>query len=125
MAEEIKKEEHKPEHEEKHHLEKMTVHELREIAKEIPGVTGVTGMKKEHLVEIIKKHRGIEDDKPVKHKAVAKVAMTVLELKHKIITFKADKKAAVEKHDRKRATILRRRINRLKKRIRKAEEQAA
>jgi hypothetical protein len=125
MEEEKKEGEHKTGHEEKHHLEKMTVHELREIAKEIPDVTGVTGMKKEHLLEIIKKHRGIEDDKPVKHKAVAKVAMTVQELKHRIIKFKADRKAAVEKRDKKRATILRRRINRLKKRIRKAEEKAA
>jgi hypothetical protein len=125
MEEEITKDEHKTGHEEKHHLEKMTVHELREIAKEIPGVTGVTGMKKEHLVEIIKKHRGIEDDKPVKHKAIAKVALTVQELKHKIIVFKADKKAVIQNHDKKKANILRRRINRLKKRIRKTEEKAA
>jgi hypothetical protein len=125
MEEEIKKDEHKTVHEEKHHLEKMTVHELREIAHEIPGVTGVTGMKKEHLVEIIKKHRGIEDDKPVKHKAIARVALTVQELKHKIIAFKADKKAVIQKHDKKKANILRRRINRLKKRIRKTEEKAA
>jgi hypothetical protein len=125
MTEETKKDEHNAGHEEKHHLEKMTVHELREIAKEIPGVTGVTGMKKEHLIEIIKKHRGIEDDKPAKHKAVAKVALTVDQLKHKIIQFKVDKKAAIEAHDKKRATILRRRINRFKKRIRKVEKKAA
>jgi hypothetical protein len=122
---ETKKNEHKAEHDEKHHLEKMTVHELREIAKEVPGVTGVTGMKKEHLLEIIKKHRGIEDDKPVKHKSVGKVALTVDEMKHKIIKFKVDKKAAVEAHDKKRATILRRRISRFKKRIRKTEKKAA
>jgi hypothetical protein len=122
---ETKKDEHKTGHDEKHHLEKMTVHELREIVKaEIPEETGVTGMKKEHLVEIIKKHRGIEDDKPVKHKA-GKVALTVDEIKHKIIKFKTDKKAAIEAHDKKRTTILRRRISRFKKRIRKAEKKAA
>jgi len=124
MEKEIKKDEHKTEHEEKHHLEKMTVIELRHIAKEIPGIEGVTGMKKEELLSIIKKHRGIEDDKPVKKKAVAKVALTVQELKQKIIAFKANKKAVIEKHDKKMATVLRRRINRFKKRIRKIEKKA-
>ncbi len=42
----------------------MTVLELREIAKEIPDVTGVTAMKKDQLLLIIKKHRGIEEEKP-------------------------------------------------------------
>jgi hypothetical protein len=125
MVEE-KKDEHKHEHGEKHHtLDKMTVHELREIVKaELPDITGVTGMKKEHLLEIIKKHRGIEDDKHAK-KASAKVALTVDEMKHKIIALKSRKKEVVEKHDKKMATILRRRIARLKKRIRKTEKIAA
>jgi hypothetical protein len=120
MEEVIKKDEHKNEHIEK--LDKMTVLELREIAKEIPGVEGVTGMKKEQLLAIIKKDRGIEEDKPSKKKAIAKIALTVQELKHKINTFKVDKRVVIEEHNRKKATILRRRINRLKKRIRKAED---
>ena len=137
MAEEIKDEEtneksggggekegHKEEaiHGEKQ-LDKMTVLELREIAKEIPDVTGVTAMKKEQLISIIKKHRGIEEEKSG-GKKVAKVAFTVQELKHKIALLKADKRTIVEKHDRKKATVLRRRINRLKKRIRKTEKAA-
>jgi len=109
-------------HEEKP-LDKMTVLELREIAKEIPDVTGVTAMKKDQLLSIIKKHRGIEEEKPG-GKKVAKVALTVQELKHKIAVLKADKKSIVEKHDRKKATVFRRRINRLKKRIRKTEKAA-
>lgn len=126
MSEETKKEEHKHEHGEKHHtLDKMTVHELREIVKaELPDVTGVTGMKKEHLLEIIKKHRGIEDEKHVK-KAPGKVALTVDQMKHKIIALKENKKGYIEKHDKKMSTILRRRIARLKKRIRKTEKKAA
>jgi len=127
MVEE-KIDEHKHEHGEKHHtLDKMTVHELREIVKaELPDVTGVTGMKKEHLLEIIKKHRGIEDDsKHLKKHIAAKVALTVDQMKHKIITLKANKKEFIEKHDKKMATILRRRIARLKKRIRKTEKKAA
>jgi len=109
-------------HEEKP-LDKMTVLELREIAKEIPDVTGVTAMKKDQLLSIIKKHRGIEEEKP-SGKKVAKVALTVQELKHKIAVLKADKKSVVEEHDRKKATVFRRRINRLKKRIRKTEKVA-
>lgn len=124
MSEEKKTDDHKHEHKEKHTLDKMTVNELREIAKDIPGVTGVTGMKKEQLLEIVKKHRGIEDEKPAKKKE-AKVALTVDEMKHKIIKLKADKKEFVEKHDKRMATILRRRIARLKKRIRKTEKTAA
>ena len=42
-------------------LDKMTAPELREIAREIPGVTGATAMKKAELLSIIKKHRGIEE----------------------------------------------------------------
>jgi hypothetical protein len=105
-------------------LDKMTVLELREIAKEIPDVTGVTAMKKEQLLSIIKKHRGIEEEKPGQKKVAAKVALTVQELKHKIAILKADKRSVIEKHDRKKATVLRRRINRLKKRIRKTEKAA-
>lgn len=104
-------------------LDRMTVLELREIAKEIPDVTGVTAMKKEQLLSIIKKHRGIEEEKPG-GKKVAKVALTVHELKQKIVVLKADKRSVIEKHDRKKATVLRRRINRLKKRIRKTEKAA-
>ncbi|MEJ2729172.1 MAG: Rho termination factor N-terminal domain-containing protein [Deltaproteobacteria bacterium] len=58
-------------------LEKMTVKELREMAKDIPGITGVHGMKKDELVVEIKKAKGIKDE-PVK-KADASIA----ELKQK------------------------------------------
>jgi hypothetical protein len=59
-------------------LEKMTVKELREMAKDIPGITGVHGMKKDALIVEIKKAKGIEDE-PIK-KADASIA----ELKQKI-----------------------------------------
>jgi hypothetical protein len=104
-------------------LDKMTVFELREIAKDIPDVTGVTAMKKEQLLSIIKKHRGIEEEKPG-GKKIAKIALSVQELKQKIAVLKADKRSVIEKHDRKKTTVLRRRINRLKKRIRKTEKAA-
>lgn len=95
-------------------LEKMTAPELREIAKQIPGVEGVHAMKKEQLLEVIKKHRGIDDKTP---KKVEKA--TVKELKKKIALFKAEKEEARRANDKRRIEILKRRINRLKKQTRK------
>ena len=43
-------------------LEKMTVKGLREMAKEIPGITGVHGMKKDELIHAIKDAKSIEDE---------------------------------------------------------------
>ena len=95
-------------------LEKMTVKELREIAKEIPGITGVHGMKKDELIVEVKKARGIKDE-PVK-KADASIA----DLKQKIKALKAQRREALEAKDKKKATIFKRRISRLKKKTRRA-----
>jgi hypothetical protein len=95
-------------------LEKMTVKDLREMAKDIPGITGVHGMKKDELIVEIKKAKGIKDE-PVK-KADASIA----ELKQKIKTLKAQRRQALEANDKKKATIFRRRISRLKKKTRRA-----
>ena len=43
-------------------LEKMTVKALREIAKEIPEITGVHGMKKEELLVAINEVRGVKEE---------------------------------------------------------------
>ena len=58
MAEETKKEEVKEKP-----IEEMTVKELRDIAREIPGVTGISGMKKDELLEAIKKAKEEEAKK--------------------------------------------------------------
>ena len=57
MKEETKEEEAQEEEKEKEEkpIDKMTVKELREIAHEIPGLTGISGMKKEELLEAIGK----------------------------------------------------------------------
>ena len=96
-------------------LEKMTVKEMREIAKEIPEITGVFGMNKTELLDAIRKARGIAD-KPVKKKEDA----TVRSIKKKIRALKAARQDALEADDRKKAVIYRRRISRLKKKTRKA-----
>jgi cell division protein FtsX len=121
--EEIKEEKEiaeKPPEDEKP-LNKMTAKELREIAKEIPGVAGVTAMKKEELLAVIKEHRGIKDEKPAKKKKVKADApvTSVRELKDKIIQLREEKREARQANDRHKIDILRRRINRLKKQTRK------
>ena len=95
-------------------LEKMTVTDLREMAKEIPEIAGVHGMKKEELIVAIKKSKGIVDE-PVK-----KTDASLGEIKQKIKAVKAQRQTAIEAKDKKMATIYKRRIAKLKKKSRRA-----
>lgn len=106
MAADKKDEKQKP-------LEKMTVKELRELAKEIPEVTGVHGMNKEDLLSAIKKAKGIAE-------APKKKGGSTRELKAKIKAYKAKKEEAAKQQDNKLVAIYRRRISRLKKKTRQA-----
>jgi outer membrane murein-binding lipoprotein Lpp len=104
-------------------LDKMTAIELREVAMEIPGVTGAHAMKKEELLPIIKEYYGIEDETAGKgKKKVEKVAATVHELKTKMTQLKEKRKEVRAAKDRKQTDILRRRINRLKRKTRKGAQ---
>ena len=95
-------------------LGKMTVKELREMAKEIPGISGVHGMKKEELIV------AIQDAKGIKPPPVKKADATIAVLKKKIKALKVERQAALQAKDRKMATIYKRRISRLKKKTRRA-----
>lgn len=95
-------------------LDKMTVKELRELAKEIPDIIGVHGMNKGDLLEAIKESRGITDA-PTK-----KSSGSVREIKGKIRLLKVKRTEALEAKDAKMATIYKRRISRLKKKSRQA-----
>jgi len=95
-------------------LEKMTTTELREIAKGVEGISGVHGMKKQELIDALRKSKGIEVVK------VKKTSASVHALKQQIRSMKAKRAAAIEARDRKLATICRRRISRLKKKTRRA-----
>ena len=106
-------------------LEKMTVKALREIAKDIPEITGVHGMKKEELIVAINEARGIKDGevtqvKSAKAKAVPKISVTPGEIKKQIKALKSQRTAALESQDKKMAHVYKRRISRLKKKSRKA-----
>jgi hypothetical protein len=110
-------------------LEKMTVKALREMAKEIPEITGVHGMKKEELLVAINEVRGVEAetveaetvkaDKSTKGKQVKKAGFTTGEIKKQIKALKAQRQAALGAKDKKMATVYKRRISRLKKKSRK------
>jgi hypothetical protein len=95
-------------------LVKMTTPELKELAKGIEGVSGVHGMKKEELIEALRKSKGIAPAAAKKTDASLRV------LKKQIRTMKDKRAAAIESKDRKLATICRRKISRLKKKTRRA-----
>jgi hypothetical protein len=95
-------------------LEKMTVTDLREMAKEITEISGAHGMKKEELIAAIKKSKGIIDE-PVK-----KTDASIGEIKKKIKAVKTQRLAAIEAKDKKMAKIYKRCISRLKKKSRRA-----
>jgi hypothetical protein len=97
-------------------LEKMTATELREVAKEIPGITGAHGMNKSELIAEIKQAKGIEDTGAKKRADAA----TIRQIKAKITALKAQRIEVKAQNDKKRADILRKKINRLKKQTRKA-----
>ena len=105
-------------------LDKMTVTELREVAKEIPDLTGVHGMKKAELLAAIQEAKGIVAEAPAKPKTkskpAAKTALTVQEMKALIKDLRTQKEQALADKDKKKAKIFRRRISRLKKKTRQA-----
>ena len=86
-------------------LEKMTVTDLREMAKEIPDIVGVHGMKKEELIVAIKKFKGIVDA-PVK-----KTDASLGEIKKKIWTVKKHYKKQLKEKKRKTTTIFKNKLN--------------
>ena len=94
-------------------LDKMTVKELREVALELPQITGVHCMNKADLLVAVKEAKGIQDT-PVK-----KVSKTVGEVKSQIRNFKKMREAALKEKNAKMATIYKRRISRLKKKSRR------
>jgi hypothetical protein len=95
-------------------LAKMTVKDLREIAKDMPELTGVHAMKKDELIRELRELKGISEEKAVKKDA------TVAEMKSKIGELKGQRQAALEANDKKMARVCKRRISRLKKKTRRA-----
>jgi hypothetical protein len=95
-------------------LEKMTTKDLKAAALEAGGIFGVVGMKKEQLVDALRKAKDIEAA-PMKTTDVS-----TRQLKAQIRAMRSQRLAAAAANNRKTATILRRRIARLKKKTRNA-----
>ena len=103
-------------------LDKMTAKELREVAAGMAEITGAHGMKKDELLAAIKKAKGIEETAPVKKKKVPTTAsefMNVKAMKAKIVQLRKEQEKIRQDGDRKQMKIMRRRLNRLKKRTRR------
>jgi DNA-binding ferritin-like protein len=102
-------------------LDKMTVTELREIAKDIPEITGAHGMKKPELLAAIKEAKGIVEE-PGKKAAPPKpkVAVSKADLKAMIRGLKTKRRQALEAKDKQMAERFRRKISKLKKKTRQA-----
>ena len=95
-------------------IDKMTAIELREIAKKIPGVTGVHAMKKEKVLDVVKDFLGLKEKKAPKQGKES-----ISDLKKKIAQLKEKRQQALKSKDKSTAAILRRKISRLKKLTRK------
>jgi len=106
-------------------LEKMTIKELRALALEmdIPREVAINDMKKEELVTLIKQTRGLKEESKKKEKKDKKTAVKTVktkeQLKAAIRLLKQQRVDAQEKHDKKGANQLRRRIGHLKKMTRR------
>jgi hypothetical protein len=96
-------------------LERMTVKELRAVAAESADLVGIHAMKKAELLAAIK------EEKAPKEK-IEKAGITVRQLKEKIVELKRKREEAREAKDKLMTDILRRRINRAKKRMRKISQ---
>ncbi|NPV04837.1 MAG: transcription termination factor Rho [Syntrophaceae bacterium] len=101
-------------------LEKLTVKELREMALEMGGITGVTAMKKEELIAAIRAAKGL----PVKQTRERPVD-TVLEIKRRIRECRAQREELRGAGRRADASRLNRKISRLKKKTRRLARKAA
>lgn len=94
-------------------LDKMTAKELRDLViNQIPSIQGASGMDKEELIKAIKEVLGITDEEgaPSPYKA------QILSMKSQMKELRTKK--AADGVSRKEKDIIRRKVNRLKKRTR-------
>lgn len=101
-------------------LEKLTVKKLREIALEIPDISGVHGMKKEELIEAIRAHRpDMESETAVVREKKVKVELNKSELKKKIRLLKQERDKGLEAKNPEAVSKIRKKIKSLKRKLQK------
>ena len=89
----------------------MTATELREVAKEIPGITGAHGMNKSELIAEIKQARGIEDTGSKKRADAA----TIRQIKAKITDLKKQRIEVKAQNDKKKSGYFKKKNQPVKK----------
>ncbi len=95
-------------------LDKMTAKELRQLVMDkLPMITGASGMDKDEILKSIKEVFGIKDEEGQK---VSPYKAQISELKREIRKLREVKAASEARKDR---DLLRRKINKLKKRTRR------
>jgi hypothetical protein len=98
-----------------HDLQKTRVSDLRDMMKEhCPDITGVTGLKKDELIDHLAHAMGIE--KPHKHVAAG---LGKRAIKAEIRDLKLKRQAALESQDTAELKKYRRMIHRRKRRLRR------
>jgi hypothetical protein len=100
-------------------LEKKTVTELREMAAPYEDLVGVTGMKKEQLIDVLCSKLGIEK----KHALPTGIGRRAL--KQKIRALKKRRDEALAAHDARALKRVRTLLRRTKHRLRDVVEHAA
>lgn len=104
-------------------LEKMTATKLREYAMEKhPGIQGVSGMKKEDLIEAIIAEEVKLGLRPKEPARAAPAAPKVGDLKAKIRALRADRDKALAGKDSTTLRTIRVKMKRLKRQTRKLEK---
>lgn len=106
-------------------LNKKTVAELKEMAKNLPDVKGISAMKKSDLVELLAGSGRSRDEtavggagaRPAESKAARPVEKS--EIKSRIKALKAEKQEALEHNDRARSRRCNRQIHYYKRQLRK------
>ena len=102
-----------------HEIKKMTAVKLREeIATRFPDTKGVSGMKKDQLVDLLADKLGIE-----KH-VHAEVAIDKTAIKQKIKALKKERDAALEAHDKDKLHEIKHAIHKQKHILRRAVREA-
>lgn len=103
-------------------LEEMTVLKLRELAlAQHPNIQGVSGMKKEDLVEAIIADGVAQGLRPKEDKAAPKPS-ALGALKAQIKSLKTDRGKALESRDRKGLKAVRGRMKQIKRKMRRLKE---
>lgn len=105
-------------------LDKMTAKELKEVAREIEGLTGIHAMKKDELLAAVKKAKGIGEvtatpPKKSKKTSSGKKVLSIKDIKKMVAQLREEQAKARGEKKRKEAEILRRRIKRLKRQTKK------